>query len=700
MKSIRISLWMMLGVMALVPACLVVGAARAASGVEIVGAAHYADQPFPEYMHLWQEGWSLKDESGEKLIYARPDMRLGGYLFVYYRNDGKDPIKVTDLTIEGVKLSEALAATDKPEQPEDKFGSSILLSKLPKDQIEALKAAGTPVWWKAEPREVPPGGMGEVVVRLRRSPSTGKPLAAPDTVRVGIVTDKGTAEAVVIEGLIQARFESINFSPDLRTVYLYPVHPKSGLKPKKFYLDGRDVTGASSIGWDKSLGVSPIVVKVSQPLDWMAYHNFKVTYSDGSEAMAGIRAWGREMVYGMWGASLRGGDSSENLARRYLTDWAEHGINVHMGMSSGPGHDFFSSDEGWDFCQSIGIGRMTTWDVGKHDPVYFFLMDEPDAHDVGTDGIPATERLGSLGQYLVKWAEILRRHGPRTPILLNIDNTYKPENWYMYHQLPDIPCVDPYYPEQLDQAYRSHPSQLAAHTKPTYVQAVSAISQSSCRPKPLHVILCSTRYQDDKGYEGRYPTPEEKRMEVYYALGAGAKGLSYWWFSPDSYCVGCGKDEPAAKALWKEIGLLGAEVRTAGPVIARSSPAALDVTAPRLLWVRTLISGIDTAAIIAVNDDVLCDRVGTVVQPIANARVGVEMPSWISPKDAFEVTFEGIKDVAWKADGQKVSLDLGTVNVSRFILITSDPALRSALKTRYDTMFASNVAELLGEEGS
>jgi hypothetical protein len=344
----------------------------------------------------------------------------------------------------------------------------------------------------------------------------------------------------------------------------------------------------------------------------------------------------------------------------------------------------------------MGFGRMTTWDAGRHKPACFFLQDEPDAHDAATGELKAADRLGSLGQWLVRWQEALREHDPDVPILLNIDNTYKPENWYMYHQLSDIPCMDPYFPEQQDYAYNKHPGALSAHTKPTYVQAVTAISQSSGQPKPLHAILCSTRYRDGKGYEGRFPTPEEKRMEVYYSIASGVKGISYWWFSPDTYCVGIGKDDPGSQELWKEIGLLGAEVRTAGPVLTVSSPADLSVEAPKLLWVRTLLSGVDTMAVIAVNEDVACDRVGTVFKPVEKAAVSVAVPSWIGPTDAFEVTFEGIKDIPWKKDGGKVSLDLGTVNISRFVLITSNPGLRASLQKRYQDMFAANVATLVG----
>lgn len=667
-----------------------IGGPASSASSNIVGAAYHADIPFPQFMPLWQEGWSLKDANGDRLIYARPDMPLGGYVFIYFKNAGAGPVKVTDLTLQGIKLSEGIGVTEKPERAEDKFGSSVLLSKLPKDKIELLKSAGWPVWWKPDPREVPAGGIGEIVVRMKRNPAVEK-------LDFGIVTDKGVINAVVAAKQIQPRFATIAFTPDLKTVYLYARHPKTGMKPARVFLDEKDVTQSSEIASDQSLDLSPIVIKLSSPLEWMSYHNFRASYPDGSSAIAGIRAFGRDMVYGMWGASLHSFGTSEESAKKYLTDWALHNINCSMGMVSGPGRDYYQSDEGWAWTESIGIGRMTTWDTGKNKPVMFFLQDEPDAHDFGTSALQPTDRLGSLAQWLVGWAECLRKHEPATPILLNIDNTYKPENWYMYHQLADVPCIDPYYPEQLDQVYMNNPGTLPAHSKPTYVYATSTISQSACQPKPLHVLLCSTKYYDPKGYEGRFPTPEEKRMEAYYTIAAGAKTISYWWFSPDRYCRGVGADDPAAGALWKEIGLLGAELRTAGPIITRGCPASLPIKASPKLWVRTLVSGTDTAELIVVNDDVLCDRVGTVVKPVERASVTVDVPSWIAPKDVFEVTYQGLKDVTWKCAGSKLTLDLGTVNVSRFVLITSDAGLRARLQAAYDKLFAENVKKLTAE---
>jgi len=664
---------------------LAIVACPAAIGADaLVGSSYFADTPFPQFMYLWQEGWSLKDAKGDIYVHAKPDMPLGGYAFICFRNTSDKPMKVTDLTLEGIKMSEAIAPEMIPERVENRFNANITLSKLPKEQIEVVRSAGAPAWWRVEPREIAAGGVGQITIRMRRAPKL-------DTIKFGVVSEQPTIEGKIAVNLAQPRFATIAFSPDLNTVYLYARHPKQGVKPSKILINDMDVTASSTISSDKSLDLAPIVVKLAEPLKWMALYHFRAVYPDGSTAIAAQRAWGHEMVYGMWYAPSDVGQTEEDC-KRIVENWMSHNLNAAMGGYTGSGDSFFFSDKGWEYRDKLGFGLMTNYASGDHPPLFLFAMDEPDATDAHDDVIPVDQRVGSQGQYLAKWSNVLNRVEPRTPVLLNIDNTFKPENWYMYHQLTDIPCVDPYYPEQLDQSYHSHPGNYAAHTKPTYIYAVSTISQSSGQPKPLHVILCSTRYDAPGGYHGRFPTPEEKRLETYYAVSAGAKGISFWWFPPDD---GCGSKDPAGVALYNEIGLLGAEIRTAGPVISTSCPITLPIKASGRLMIRTLLSGSDTVAVITLNDDVLCDRVGTVYKPVGTRAVAtVDMPSWIEPKDVFEITSDGVKDLSFKRDGSKVTLQLGTVEISRFAIVTADPGLRARLAKIYETGFAANVAKL------
>ncbi len=670
----------------MVVAVMIAAAAQAvAGGIAVTKANFAADKPFPQFMNLWQEGWSLKDESGQPLQYAKPGMPLGGYVYVYFKNTSAAPARVTDLLIEGISIKKALARTE--DGIRDFYGSSIHVAKLPKADFDRLIRAGEPLWWKWDPKPVPPGGTGEIVLRMRRKAQT-------PALNITIQTDRGSAKAGISIAAPSPRFLTISFSNNRDRVTAYVTPGKGATAPKKMLIDGRDVTAMSRMAASPASPAVPIVISLKQPLELMSFHIFEAVYADGSKAAAGIRAWGHDMVYGMWGSQLGGKGSPRDNVREYLLDWSDHNINAAMGMVGKETHEYVETDEGAEFLKTIGIEPVFGDINSKAKPLFFFLFDEPDANDFSIDDVPTLSKLGTLGQCLTAVADWFREKSPGIPVLLNIDNTWKPENWYVYHQLADIPCADPYYPEQLDFSYTGRPGNFGSHTKPTYVYAVTAISQSSCAPKPLHILICSTKYRNPD-YTGRFPTPEEARVQVYYALSAGAKGLSYWWFSPDTVCYGVGADEPGAHALWKEIGLLGAEVRTAGPLLTQSCPAALPVDATRDVWVRTLLSGLDTVVLMAVNDNFLCDRLGTVVKATEKARVSVTLPSWLRPVDAFEIGYDGVKDAAWKQAGARTNLDLGTLQMTRMVVITADKGLRGRLQGIYDRQFRENVAGLL-----
>src|ERR1035437_8863531 len=84
-------------------------AGLAAPSAGVVGSAYRADTPFPQFLHLWSEGWSLKDQNGEPVQYATTNMPLGAYVQLYIRNTSAKTNPVTDVKVEGVSLIEAIA---------------------------------------------------------------------------------------------------------------------------------------------------------------------------------------------------------------------------------------------------------------------------------------------------------------------------------------------------------------------------------------------------------------------------------------------------------------------------------------------------------------------------------------------------------------------------------------------------------------
>ena len=662
-------------------------AGLAATSYEVIGSAYHADTPFPQFLHLWSEGWALKDQNGEPLQYATTNMPLGAYIQLYIHNASAKTMPVTDVKLEGVSLAEAIAFSRR--ETGGLYPASIHFSKLPQADVDRLIAAGEPVWWKVDPPALPPGGFAEVTIRLRRQVKT----AATVEVLGGEATWKASVATTDTP-----RFMGISFSASLDSVYCYVRHPQlPDATPIKVLLDGQDITARTTMAADRAANVMPLVIHPAQPLRKGSFHCFQAIYDDGSTAIAGIRAWGEEFVYGMWGY-VNHGKTPQEKVDYYLGDLKRHNVNAVMESYGGEVGEYLSGEAGVEHSRATGIWAMRNRPGKVLSPVYYFLTDEPDAHDFAVKQLQPNQRLGSFGQDLVRRSHAFRDQDPVPPHLLNLDNTFKPENWYMYAQLPDVCCADPYFQEQQRIVWNERPVWAPSFIKPLYVLGAATICSSACAPKPLHIILNSVRH-DTKGGPFRFATPPEKTVELFYALGAGTKSFSYWWYTPYGEFHGCGAADAEAVALWRQIGLLGALVRTAGPVLTRSCPAGLPLKAPGKLWTRTLLAGTDTLVLLAVNENIANDRLGTVVVPLPKTPLTITPPSWLKAADGFEITPEGLRDVDWKSEAGQLILDLGKTEVARLVFLTSDKTLRGQLDDLYHNRFAASVAQLTAISG-
>ncbi len=247
---------------------------------DVVSAVYRPDQAFPEFMPMWREGWKWTDENGDKVRYAYEGMPLGGYLFAYFRNASSEPLKVEDVLLDDVSLVQGIAWERAAKTPGmDKVVAHLAFSKLPQEQIDRLNAAGEPVWWKVEPTVIPPGGMGELTIRLRRDPKR-------DLLPVSIPAGDGTMLKTVVKvARRQPRFFSISFSPGLDEVSAYLRHPSGrGVAPARILVDGRDVTDRCTIAADDAIDTVAVTIDLETPFPESSYHFFQADYPDGSIA--------------------------------------------------------------------------------------------------------------------------------------------------------------------------------------------------------------------------------------------------------------------------------------------------------------------------------------------------------------------------------------------------------------------------------
>ncbi len=664
---------------------LSVAGAVPAAAPRLLGGELRADLPFPEFAMLWREGWKLQDEHGQRVRYARPDMPLGGYLHAFIRNDSDQTLNIQDVLLNGVSLGKAIAPDGPGRNRDDRFASSIAFAKLSPEQLATLQALGEPVWFKADPFAVPPHGSAEIVVRLRRAPSVAE-------ARLRIAHEGGGIEGTISLTAKAPRIVGVGFAPLLDRAFIYAQHPQAGRRITSVTLDGVDVSKTAVPAHDPRLAVAPVVIPLQPAAREGDYRFIECGYDDGTTARSSVRVDGTGFVYGMWGGFQSRSTLDEDGAK-YIEDLRRHHINTIMEQYGGDVRKYVRSAAGQADCARLGMRIMDHATNGYPNQRYVFLHDEPDAKDVKMENLPLDKRLGTRGQWLVGLGRKFRGEAPTTLQLLNIDNTFKPENWYTYAQLPDIACADPYFQEQLHSVYEVDPGNLSLYTKPTYVYAAGAIYQSACAPKPMHLILTTCRLiAPERPF--RPPTPEEKRVELYYAIAAGARGISFWWYSVGDRFHGLGSDAPEMRQLFAEIGLVGAEFQTAESVLLRACPAVLPLKTTPMLWAKTLLAGADTVVLVAVNDNIGCDRAGMAVTPLENARAVVKLPAWVQVRDTFEITADGIKDVATHSVDAGLSVELGHVDMTRLVMVTENPDLRAELQKRYESRFADSVRAL------
>lgn len=660
---------------------------ESAPGLVPAGWEYLPDRPFPELIRWIHDGWDLKRGLGEPIPYEKA-YPPGATLRLFLRNTSDQPVDADGLVLDGVDLGEQLRPIGREHQ--DLRAAHFLLNApdvTTTDTRRRLTAMGGPIWWQVRPNPIPSGGFAEAVVRLRRLPE-----APTLTLAVKAGAAKSADSILLTNAPTTFRVASLCFGNGGKLLHVF-LREENGtpFTIERIELDGRPAAIPPQTSRTDARGFLPLAISCDAPLEYGSFHHVRAVTADGRSASAVLRARDDFFALGMWGYRRHGETDAEQAADVCRTFQA-HLFNTHMGMA-GNQSGFLWSAEGLALQEKTGLRHMPRDPWGptiRSKQIYaYFLLDEPDAHEYAVNDLPPNERLGSYAQALVrkqkKWAET----DPRNLSLLNVDLTYKPENWLTYGPLPDILALDPYYQGQLMATYHKHPGWLAQYCHPFFVHAAAEVARSGSEPRPMHVILNSVSYRDgDKVF--RYGTPEEKRIEFYYALAAGAKGISYWWFTPYGECRGCGSDDPEARAMMAELARLNAEARALEPLLALSHPAdppgrktdSFATARPLWLTCRTLFAGQHTAIVVLVNRDHASDRLGSLYEPIPKGEVTFRTPPWLKRAHALRSTRDGIAPVTFTEKDGALIVTLENVALTELLILTDDAALAEQLSAR------------------
>ncbi len=488
---------------------------------------------------------------------------------------------------------------------------------------DGLKA-GPVLWYRSRPNPIPPGGIADVVITLAKASDK------PET--VDIRSASGDRVSSTVQCVPEAfRLQAIRFGKDLRSVYIYARWSGSSASDelKTVKIDGVDVNDeASPLPAKKERGLAYTKITLPKPFAQGSFHVFEVKTAKGLSTAYQIRAIPAEFLIGVYGAP-----SIPNVQ-----DWAAHGCNHYLAFNA-------ISPEVLERLHSYGLsvgakyipeplvdrtkGVVVVCDddaarkairsmADKPGLLYHELVDEPDAGDSY-----AGRRIGASSMELVARQRLCEESDPQRYTFVQIDNTYRPDNYRVYGESADVLATHRYGLGSAIQGEAGANTTTSLSFIPDLQGTVSQF-RSATEPDPFFMV---TQFFDlGKNRSGRPPTIEEMRLQCYIAMAGGARGLIHYIHSGS----GGGHEGGKTPALWDAMKPMHEELKRVGEVVGIGVPAPES-------WVKSddrnvqasAVIGDDSIAVIVVNTADRSAPEQFVAQPATKVGISVAVPSWI-----------------------------------------------------------------------
>jgi hypothetical protein len=505
--------------------------------------------------------------------------------------------------------------------------------------------AGPVVWHFVEPRSVAPGGWAEAVVRLRSAPQKD--------VGLSFVSDDGEAVDVAVPIDPRAfRVESISFSPAIDHLRVYVRSLKGGrIRRGTLRLDGQGYEKAAR--WSEGPGAGDLALvetELAPPWQPGSRHLVEVEPPRETKLVQPVRAWDSFFSIGLYGA----------IEENKIRDAIAHGINTYVTWSP----EEILDRVGLNYVVSYGFGRGRDRTREQTGTLFYANRDEPDAHDFKLGrSLPLMQRLGVHAQ-----SEVLpllrqqREADPRTLNMILVNNTFKPLNWYIYGQIADVLCTDPYVPLSGEQLGR--------------VPHSLAVARDAAAPHPVTAVLWAARLEGSRHhYAERAPTPKEERMMVFYAVGSGVKGLAY--FMDHTHVTGEGQFTGVSDIpdLWEEVERMNRDIGLLAPRLSVGCPLPGGYEDERV-WSRVLWCGRECLVVIVVNKDHYIAYNTRSAHPwhapATNVEIQILLPRYFSRCQVREVRDSVLAPVKVRTARHKIHLLLENVDTARAFIITGE----------------------------
>lgn len=588
--------------------------ATTAFGASVDHAYYAPDRGTP---YQWFEG-----APGIQEFFTK-DYRAAGYVYVYVRNDGKQPLKATSFLLDGKPLAE-------------------------------LREAQQVVWWRLLPNPVPAGTLGEFMLRLR------EPLTKTCELTIGF---KGGARLTtrVTPQPNPLRIATVGFTETGREVFVVAESLDGQARVlAKVLLDGSDVTAQCRLLAPKFIGdCSPVSLQLSKPLQLGSFHTYTVVTKSGERASVCLKTLDGFVPLGSYGYGT-------------YDEYARNGVNSYANFSkASPGELDAQARLGMRGVSMLGAGVIEPYEVAHRGLYAHYIQDEPDCSDYGFDKLPHALRIGQMAMEMEQRVEYVRQRDPLRPSFLTVDLTYKPANYYIYAPIADVVNPDCY--------------PLTIGKDASMVRESVETCRTAAAARPVTFTFSST-------FEGwsdpvdltkmRFPRPNfplEQRVMMYYAIGAGARGLFNYIHCTETSGNHWSHGSTDWPELWNEVGVVYRELERVAPLLAVAHPTRLATSPHPKLWLRTLLCGEDAAVIVWVNDNYQQNRMGVRYEPLTDAKITLPDLPWLKGWKAYSVAQDAFTGL--KVTGSQLTLP--RADVAGLILLTPDARLVDSLAVRY-----------------
>ncbi len=516
--------------------------------------------------------------------------------------------------------------------------------------FDDLRPSHELIWWRMLPDDLRPGEVAEVLVRPRQ------PLTAPANVEVRF-SDGSAVSAAIAPEPNPLRITTVGFSKAMDEVFLVVEAVDGGRhEVRRCLIDGKPAAGETRIldpGF--SSGLCPVSLRLSEPLEYGSYHVYTVEEREGVAAACCVRTYDGWVPLGTYGYNR-------------FDDFARNSCNGHNSFGRYSRGDLdVMAELGMRSCMILGDDAPDPAIVGHAALLGYCPMDEPDCRDYTHDEIPDHGlRVGTEAMHVEECLRRYRAADPRTLTYLTLDLTYKPANYYVYGPMADI-CNPDCYPLMID-------------ADPKMVREVVETARHGAGPRPVTFTYQSGYIEpgeeETPTRKGRAPFPDEMRTMMYYAIGAGARGLWNYIHCTEGQSHGT-HEYPE---LWYAIGQTYRELGRVAPLLGRAHPMELAQSEQAGLWLRTLICGENAMLVVCVDDQYESRPDAFVVPPRTDVTLSLPHVPWMSPRAAWQVTESGFAPLPLAAGDQLTLPELSSVAL---VLVSADAGLAGGLEAEF-----------------